>query len=145
MFKTETGVYVVAVVGVLAILFLAMLSQGGLPAVFDGDITGDAKRVLMQKNVPAKKMPAVAKVPMGQSGQQEIWEEGENSEELVQDCLENGYFNVAMNSWDYTPTLAECQEWAESQVQMNNPDCVIDCHATNQGDQGAINNCVKTC
>lgn len=153
MFKQgKTGLYLMAIVGVVAIFLIVLLSQRGLPS-FDGDLAGDAKRALTQKNVPkasqtseisplnqrkvsiervsTKKALTVARVPVRQSGQQEIYEEEMgNFEELVQDCLENGYSDSSTYSWNYEPTLAECQEWAESQVSSDYAGCVGACWST---------------
>ena len=51
MFKTaETGLYVTAVIGVIAIFLVTMFAMGGLPwTVGDSDLTGDAKAMFVQQ------------------------------------------------------------------------------------------------
>ena len=48
--KAETGLYVTAVIGVIAIFLVTMFAMGGLPWTIDGDLVGDAKAMFVQQN-----------------------------------------------------------------------------------------------
>jgi hypothetical protein len=48
--KAETGLYMTAVVGVIAIFLVTMFAMGGLPWTIDGDLVGDAKGIFVLQN-----------------------------------------------------------------------------------------------
>ncbi len=68
-------------------------------------------------------------------------------QELVEVCLEEGYYSSTTNQWDYTPTYEECLEWAISQVNgASNEFCRGLClWYLGNGDQDGYDQCMVTC